>query len=350
MRSSLIVAAVVSLTLLGIAPTASAGGAPTVCADIGTLVEPDPVNDPGFFVWLVEGQEINADLLVLDPDVACELRGSTVKGEVIAQAGSFGVGLFDSTIEGDLQVKEGSSSFHIGATVKGSVSATGAFSNFIGPGSLIDGDLRLGADAGAALVSAELKGNYTCRDCYFGDLIGSKVGGNVAIRGAGFGTFVVPDTEEDGSKIADTEINGNLTVTRSRGDKPTPDIPPEVLPLPPAPFLVEDAFINGNVRFTRNEAPIAITGSTVNGNINVVRNVLLDGEIPAPPPNNLAVEPTISGNDVSGNIRFARNTGAEASIADNTIDGNLHCQRNAPVPVGGSNNVDGNKKGQCRTL
>jgi len=43
------------------------------------------------------------------------------------------------------------------------------------------------------------------------------------------------------------------------------------------------------------------------------------------------------------------NTGG-VTIRYNTIDGNLQCKSNVPAPIGGFNQVSGNKEDQCRRL
>jgi hypothetical protein len=44
-----------------------------------------------------------------------------------------------------------------------------------------------------------------------------------------------------------------------------------------------------------------------------------------------------------------QNTGP-VTVTGNDIDGNLHCKENEPEPVGGGNDVQGNKEAQCEVL
>jgi hypothetical protein len=52
---------------------------------------------------------------------------------------------------------------------------------------------------------------------------------------------------------------------------------------------------------------------------------------------------------VGGNVQAFQNTGG-IEITDNVIDGNLQCKENEPAPVGGGNQVGGNKEDQCAAL
>ena len=54
-------------------------------------------------------------------------------------------------------------------------------------------------------------------------------------------------------------------------------------------------------------------------------------------------------NRVGGNVQAFQNTGGVA-IRRNVIDGNLQCKANSPRPVGGGNQVGGNKEDQCAGL
>ena len=48
-------------------------------------------------------------------------------------------------------------------------------------------------------------------------------------------------------------------------------------------------------------------------------------------------------------VQIFQNTGP-VTVTDNDIDGNLQCKENEPEPVGGGNDVQGNKEDQCEGL
>ena len=55
------------------------------------------------------------------------------------------------------------------------------------------------------------------------------------------------------------------------------------------------------------------------------------------------------GAQIQGDAKFMKNNGS-LTIANNTIGGNMQCKENSLVPVGGNNDVQGNKEDQCANL
>ena len=55
------------------------------------------------------------------------------------------------------------------------------------------------------------------------------------------------------------------------------------------------------------------------------------------------------GNTVRGDLAVHRNLGT-ITIANNVVRGDLACTGNEPAPVGGNNQVEGSKEGQCSGL
>jgi hypothetical protein len=91
--------------------------------------------------------------------------------------------------------------------------------------------------------------------------------------------------------------------------------------------------VGGSVQVVQGGAA-RVVGSAVNGDI------LYDENRRA-----LAVLRTT----VGGNVQAFQNTGG-VEIRGNRIDGNLQCKANSPAPVGGNNQVGGNKEDQCASL
>ncbi len=54
-------------------------------------------------------------------------------------------------------------------------------------------------------------------------------------------------------------------------------------------------------------------------------------------------------NDIDGDLQVFQNQG-DIEIFKNVVDGNLQCKENVSAPVGGGNQVDGNKEDQCAQL
>jgi hypothetical protein len=81
------------------------------------------------------------------------------------------------------------------------------------------------------------------------------------------------------------------------------------------------------------------------------------------------VRGTVRRTVIGGNLQVKQNSGFQAAVRNiidadlqafsneggfriraNRIDGNLQCKSNQPPPVGGNNQVEGNKEDQCRRL
>jgi hypothetical protein len=118
--------------------------------------------------------------------------------------------------------------------------------------------------------------------------------------------------------------------------------------------------IDGNV-FVRDDATLVARGVKVGGNIQaedhervVVRDRQVDDNV---------IESRVEGSIqlkqggggrllrtvVNADIQLFSNDG-ELVVRRNVIGGNLQCKSNDPRPVGGNNDVEGNKEDQCEDL
>lgn len=233
------------------------------------------------------------------------------------------------TIEGgtfdNIVVPTGATCVLIGVTVQGNVLAKPASELEIDE-STVGGGLKAETDAGVFGFGTTVAGSWICDGCFFDDLFSVNVGGDISVKGAELGNF-----------MCDVTVGGNLTITESIGGDGFP-------------FEIDNAGVDGNLAFTRNEGPASITNSGIGGSLQFSNNdvngvadaVACDG------PSGSITDGTLVGNEVGGNIQVTRNTG-QLTIADNHADGSLQCSGNTPPPVGGGNTAS-SKQGQCRTL
>lgn len=160
-------------------------------------------------------------------------------------------------------------------------------------------DVHCPPDLGAVTVDGNVLIAAPCR------LDGTIVKGNVHIYAGG--SLVARGADIDGNIQAETADFVDVADSRVGGSVQLDD-------------LVGDRSV--------------VTASTVDGSIQLKGNR-----------SRLEIVDNVVGADVQG---FS-NTGG-LLIADNRIDGNLQCKENEPAPVGGNNDVSGNKEDQCADL
>ena len=143
---------------------------------------------------------------------------------------------------------------------------------------------------------------------------------NIAVRCQLTGTEVNGNVKlfAGGSLIArDVRIDGNVDGNRAN-------------------FVdIDDSVIQGNLRldeFVGDES--TIQGSDIHGNVTLSSN---------------RSRLEMLNNDLDGSLKVTHNTGG-VLLAGNSIGQNLDCTGNSPAPVGFGNRVDGDTKGQCRSL
>jgi hypothetical protein len=117
------------------------------------------------------------------------------------------------------------------------------------------------------------------------------VAGGVRIRGT-----VQAQRARSVSVIVESRVGGSVRVERS------------------ARAVVSESIVAGSVRLTSNRGPVTVTESEIGADVQLVSNV--------------------------GRSRIWRNI----------VDGDLVCTSNKPRPLGGANEVNGRKRGQCRRL
>jgi hypothetical protein len=120
-----------------------------------------------------------------------------------------------------------------------------------------------------------------------------------------------------------------------------------------ASLRAENVRVIGNVQGENARRVDVVQSSRVGGSVQVVQgraakvnNSRVNGDI-LYDDNNAALQ--ASANRVGGNVQAFQNTGG-VEIRRNVIDGNLQCKANNPRPVGGGNQVGGNKEDQCARL
>lgn len=98
-------------------------------------------------------------------------------------------------------------------------------------------------------------------------------------------------------------------------------------------LIVRNSTVNGDIQGDDGFRAVTVTGSVINGDIELERggNVLIE---------NVRVNGDISLEGNTGTVRLTRVT----------VGGDLECEDNRTAPTGGSNRVNGDREGQCRTL
>ncbi len=107
-------------------------------------------------------------------------------------------------------------------------------------------------------------------------------------------------------------------------------------------FDLHNSTVSGNFQARDTRLGSFFCGNTLKGNAEFVRNLAL--LVIGSPASECA------GNSVSGNVRVEDNEADNTEISGNAVRGNLSCFDNEPPPIGGGNQVRGNKEGQCRLL
>jgi hypothetical protein len=198
----------------------------------------------------------------------------------------------------------------------------------------VNGNVHTGRDAGTGAFGSTIHGNYTCDGCYFEDLYGVTVHGNMHVRSAELGDFV-----------CESWIGGSLMIRDSRTiDAESGEIV----------YTFEIAFseVVGNVALVNNHGPILISQNDLHGNVTLDRNnVGFAANYPAE--EGCGISQTYDGGEVSsntigGSLLVTRSAG-DVDISSNTIAGRLACTNNAPAPGGGGNTA-ASKRGQCASL
>jgi hypothetical protein len=236
------------------------------------------------------GPETVAGDLFVPPGEVCELAGTTVLGNT--------------------RVGEQAQLFAEEADLRGNVAvATEGFVELFE--STVAGTIKLTDSVGVFSDDSSI-GNIDSSGSDFVSLFGGTIAGNVKARGGS--TIVFADR---------VTVGGNLEGTG--------------LDL----FDLSGSTVNGNFYVRDNESGSIFCGNTMNGSSEFTNN---SGLLTIGTP-----DEACRGNRLNGNVLVARNT-ADTEISNNTVAGNLTCRGNAPPPVGGGNQVAGNKEGQCRAL
>jgi hypothetical protein len=231
------------------------------------------------------------------------------------------------------------------------------------PGSLVGALVVLGLLAGAAtaqaaprqctgaIVSETVRGDVVVPAGAVCDLAGTRVRGSVYVReGAQLITDQadvrgsVDSTSGDAVTLLTTSVDGHVRV--EGGDT---QVFGEGLMVGGTLeaggvefFDLHNSTVNGNFYVRDTRLGSRFCGNTLNGNAEFTGNlaVLTIGTLDAS---------ECDGNRVNGSVKVEDNE-AGTEISGNEIGGNLSCFDNEPPPMGGGNQVRGNKEGQCRLL
>lgn len=324
---------------------------------------------------------------------ACQLDGTTVKGNILLYAGGSLVAR-DLRVEGNVQADRAVSLDISRSQVVGSIQLEG-----------MTGEL-------ARVVDNEVIGNVQVKENRARvEVMANEVGADVQAFG-----------NRGGVRVQDNAVDGNLQCkendpaplggnNRVSGNKEDQCANLQSVSTPPAPgadpgtgtpggtTLQGDVYcppqlgavtVDGNVLVT---TACSLDGTRVKGNVLlysggslVARDALVEGNIQAEFSNSVDVERTrvigsiqldglvgefsrmaynrvdgniqlkdnrarleVVSNEVSADVQAFANLGG-VLVQDNGIGGNLQCKDNVPAPVGGSNSVSGNREDQCANL
>jgi hypothetical protein len=267
-----------SLLVVALAVTGVVAGAPEALAD--------DVECVGILSGPIHGN------IVVPSRQECILEGAEVFGNALAQPESM-LFMEESDVHGSVEVK--------------ALAHTGAF------GSSIDG-------------------NYKCDDCFFEDVIDSKVGGSVQIVGA-----------DDGDFIQASVVHGNVEIVASSAGN--------------FAFVIQESIIGGDLLFEKNVGPTAIgsgggaAGNMIGGDLQIFDNNV-EGAFcpPDTPPGECPIfeNGLFNDNVVGGNMQLFKNQGP-TEVIGNRIAGDLQCKENEPPPVGAGNTAK-QREEQCAAL
>jgi hypothetical protein len=213
----------------------------------------------------------------------------------------------------------------------------------------VGGGVRLEYGARLKAEYAEIKGNVWIGEQADADLSDTVVRGSVEIRGTWalldmFGGAIGGDvTVEDAERLnLSGMVGGDVLVARSRLFTSTNARVKGSVTVRDIEFAaVRWSHIGGAVTVERAREEARLCESSVRGDATFVGNatkVAIGGGAYL-----------CGGNEVRGDLAVHQNLGA-ITIANNEVRGDLACTGNEPAPMGGGNQVEGNKEGQCSGL
>jgi cytoskeletal protein CcmA (bactofilin family) len=181
--------------------------------------------------------------------------------------------------------------------VYGSVAACVALASFAIPASA--GDVACAPNLGAVTIEGNVTVTQTCQ------LDGTTVKGNILLYAGG--SLVARDVRLEGNVQAEQALSVDLERSQVTGSVQLDGLTGELA-------RVVDNEIVGNIQVSDSRARIEVMANQVGADVQAFANL--------------------------GGVR----------VQDNVIDGNLQCKQNAPAPLGGNNQVSGNKEDQCANL
>jgi MYXO-CTERM domain-containing protein len=316
----------------------------------------------------LEGTRVIGNVHVY-PGGSLVARGVHVDGNIQAEGGDF-VDVAESHVDGNIQLDDltGSASIIDRVRVGGNIQVVGnqvglsvvdnivgadmqAFSNFGGvdiTGNTFDGNLQCKENAPAPTGSNnQVAGNSEdqCENLAPGD--GSTGGGSGGGNGTIDGDVNCPP------ELGRVTVDGNVQVTGACRLEGT-IVKGNVLLYAGGSLVARDGVIDGNIQAAQADfvdvSRVTVKGSIqlddLVGDLSMIRGTDVDGNIQLN--GNRSVLEVVD-NVVDGDVQGFSNTGG-LLIADNVIRSNLQCKSNSPAPVGGNNQVFGNREDQCADL
>ena len=230
--------------------------------------------------------------LVVPAGQSCELFRTIVTGDVRVEAGAQ-LRTDRAQIIGDVQVGALANAIFSDTHVIGTVEARGS-ANLIASGGTLGGDVRAEDTYHIDLNRTTLEGDL---DVTGGTVFPSLFGGELRVKG----NIRTQDTVR--SNFFASRVDGGVTVERAQT----------------ATFFCGNS-VAGDATFVGNATRVTLGGTFF-----------------------------CDGNEVRGTLAVHQNTGA-ITIGWNIVRGDLACTGNDPAPVGGENQVEGAKLGQCSGL
>lgn len=247
------------------------------------------------------------------------------------------VGLIESeVVDGGLIVPAGASCELRGTTVRGDVHVAGGgddFATLDAAGARIGGDLRIGQQGNVRLDDTRVGGNVKVVGAWaLLDASGGAIGGRVRAADA------------ERINLSGTTVGGNVRFERSRlFTARGAQIAGQIRAAEVEFASIVESRVGGNVAIEGAHEEARVCNSRIGGSASFERNtgkVTIGGGSPAL---------RCGGSTFDGHLRVHQNTGG-VTITGNAVGGNLACRDNNPLPIGGSNKVGGHKQDQCGGL
>ena len=237
--------------------------------------------------------------------------------------------LLNAMVKGDLVVPVEATCDLSGTTVYGNVRLEPG-ARLYADYSEIKGAIRVGGQMGTLQLSySRVGGGIEIRGIW-GVLVTSTINGNIRVEDA------------VGLTLNDVTVSGEVQVARSRHFTDTKSGLKGAVTVQDVGFTAfRGSHLGKDVTVERAREEVRLCESSVAGNATFVGNatkVSIGGGVFL-----------CGGNEVRGDLAVHQNLGT-ITVANNAVRGDLACTGNEPAPVGGNNQVERNKEGQCSGL